>query len=408
MKVLVINCGSSSLKYQVFNMSKEEVLARGEIERIGIDNPRSRYEKMGAKEGLKEALIEKVISNHKHAIKFAVDNLVNEEDGVIKELNEIKAVGHRIVHGGENFFSSVIIDEEVLKVLERCSNLAPLHNPPNIAGIKGTQEIFANSVQVGVFDTAFHQSMKKKSYLYGIPYELYEKYGLRKYGFHGTSHKYVAKRATLLLEKPLSELKLISCHLGNGASICAIDKGKSVDTSMGFTPLEGVVMGSRSGDIDPTIVTFLQEKEELSTKEINELLNNNSGVLGLSGVSNDFRDLQLEANKGNQRAKIALDVFVYRVVKFIGSYIMVLGGVDGLIFTAGVGENSPYIREKIVDYLNYVGVKIDRNKNQIKGEEKDISTQDSPFRVLVIPTNEELMIARETVELYNWKFGDKN
>ncbi|UMZ73318.1 acetate/propionate family kinase [Natranaerofaba carboxydovora] len=402
MKVLVINCGSSSLKYQVFNMAEEEVLAKGEVERIGGKNSKLKHKKINlekGEEGLGEVLVEEEINNHKEAIKVVVDNLVDINYGVINDLSEIYAVGHRVVHGGEEFSDAVIIDDEVLKALDKCKELAPLHNPPNIAGIEAAGEIFKNSVQVGVFDTAFHQAMDEKSYLYGLPYELYQKYGIRKYGFHGTSHKYVSEKASKIMKKPVEELKLISCHLGNGASIAAIDKGKSVDTSMGFTPLEGLVMGTRTGDLDPAIVPFLIEKEKMDTNDINDLLNKKSGVLGLSGISNDFRDLEKAAIEGNYRAKVALDVFVYRVVKFIGSYIMVLGGVDGLIFTAGVGENSPNVRQKIADYLTFAEVKIDGEKNKIKGETKDISAPDSSCRVLVIPTNEELMIARETKRL---------
>ncbi len=398
MKILVINCGSSSLKYQVFDMSSEKTLAKGIVERIGNSNSSIHHEKINSKEGLRESIIEKEINNHKEGILLVVYYLTHSKEGCLNSLEDIRAVGHRIVHGGEKFADSVIINDKVLEELKSCKELAPLHNPPNIIGIEAAREIFKKSVQVGVFDTAFHQTIEKKCYLYGLPYELYEKYGVRKYGFHGTSHKYVAYRAASILNQPLKSLKLITCHLGNGASITAVDGGESVDTSMGFTPLEGLVMGTRSGNIDPAITTFLQEKENMNPEEANVLLNEKSGVLGISKLSNDFRDLELAASKGDKNAALALEVFIYRVVKFIGSYIMVLGGVDGLVFTAGVGENSPYIRKKIVEYLKHAGILIDEEKNNVRGEEENISAHDSNCEVLVIPTKEELMIAKETAK----------
>lgn len=400
MKVLVINCGSSSLKYQVFDMNREKSLAKGKIERIGTKKSKLKHEKLNSKEGLKEVVIEKEVKNHMDGISLAVGNLMDNTYGVIGKVEEIEAVGHRVVHGGEKFSQSVIIDNNVLRVLEECKSLAPLHNPSNIAGILAAKEIFTDKPHIGVFDTAFHQSMEEKSFLYGLPYEFYEKYGIRKYGFHGVSHQYVAKRAAEFINIPLEKSKLITCHLGNGASVSAIDGAVSVDTSMGFTPLEGLVMGTRVGDIDPSIVTYLIKEKDLAVEEINNLLNKESGVLGISGISNDFRDLEKAWNKGEKRGKLALDVFIYRVMKYIGSYIMVLGGVDGLVFTAGVGENSPFIRRSIVEYLNFLGIKIDQEKNQAKGAEKDISARDSSAKVLVIPTNEELMIARETKNLF--------
>ena len=401
MKLLVINCGSSSLKYQVFDMNKEEVLAKGDIERIGDKTSKLKYENLSTKGGLGELVIEREVNDYKQGIELAIQFLTNEKHGVLKELNEIKAIGHRVVHGGEEFSDSVLIDEKVIKIIEKCSELAPLHNPPNLEGIMAARKIFEDKPQVGVFDTAFHQTMTEESYLYGLPYELYKRHGIRKYGFHGTSHKYVAERASQLMCADLVDLKLITCHLGNGASVTAIDSGKSIDTSMGFTPLEGLVMGTRCGSIDPAIVTYLMEKEGMEIKEIEKLLNEDSGVLGISGISNDFRDLKEAFESGELMASLALNVFIYTVVKFIGAYIMILGGVDGLVFTAGVGENSPYVRKEIINRMGFIGVRIDQKKNQVKGEEKELTAPGSPSRVFVIPTNEELMIARETMRLCN-------
>ncbi len=392
MKILVINCGSSSLKYQVFNMDTEDVLAKGAVERIGIEGSFLKHEPQGGD----KKVIEKEVTDHKAAFNMVINAITDAEHGVLKDLKEIEAVGHRVVHGGEEFSSSVKIDDEVMGALERCISLAPLHNPPNIYGIQASQDSMPGVPQVGVFDTAFHQTMPKKSYLYGIPYEYYEKYSIRRYGFHGTSHKYVAGRAAEMLGKPLEELKLITCHLGNGASVAAIDKGKSIDTSMGLTPLEGLVMGTRSGIIDPSIIKFLMDKEGLTIDEVDNILNKKSGVLGLSELSNDFRDLEEAAEEGNEQAQATLDVFYYTVSKYVGAYLASLNGADAVIFTAGLGENSPGVREAVTENLSFAGIKVDKEKNQVRGEETDISTDDADCRVLVVPTNEELMIARET------------
>ena len=339
--------------------------------------------------------------DHEVALKLILDVLMDRKLGVIKNLSEINAVGHRVVHGGEIFASSVLIDDEVIKVLEEYSYLAPLHNPPNLMGIKASMKLLPGVPNVAVFDTAFHQSMPKKAFLYALPYEYYEKYRIRRYGFHGTSHRYVSKRASEILGKPYEELKIITCHLGNGASIAAIKNGKSVDTSMGFTPLEGLVMGTRSGDIDPSIVVFLQEKENLSAQEVYNILNKKSGVFGLSkGFSSDMRDIEEAMLNGDEIARIVIDVYEYRIAKYIGAYAAAMNGVDAIVFTAGVGENSPIIREEICEnYLGYLGIKIDKERNNFKGEERIISTQDSKVAVLVIPTNEELVIARDTKEI---------
>ncbi|KPU28254.1 acetate kinase [Caloranaerobacter sp. TR13] len=395
MKILVINCGSSSLKYQLIDMTNEEVLAKGLAERIGIDGSRVKHRTIGKE----EVIIEKPMSNHKIALEIVLNALTNSEHGAIKSMEEISAVGHRVVHGGEKFSGSVVIDDEVLKVLRECADLAPLHNPPNIMGIEACQELMPNTPMVGVFDTAFHQTMPKSSYIYPLPYELYEKYGIRKYGFHGTSHKYVSNRAAEILGKDIKELNIITCHLGNGASLAAVKKGKSIDTSMGFTPLEGLAMGTRCGDIDPAIVTFLMEKENMSTSEVNNLLNKKSGVLGISGVSSDFRDIEEAAAKGNERAQLALDKFTSRVKKYVGAYAAIMGGVDVIVFTAGLGENSPETREAVCEGLEFMGVEIDKEKNKVRGKETIISTENSKVKVLVVPTNEELMIARETKAL---------
>ncbi len=394
MNVLVINCGSSSLKYQVINSDSEAVLAKGLCERIGIDG-RLVYQPAGGEKEITEA----AMPTHKQAIQMVIDALMNEKTGVIKSLDEIGAVGHRVVHGGEKFAASAIITDEMIKVVDECSDLAPLHNPANLIGVRACQELMPNTPMVGVFDTAFHQTMPKEAYLYGVPYEYYEKYAVRKYGFHGTSHSYVSKRAAAILNKPYEELKTIVCHLGNGASICAVKNGESVDTSMGLSPLEGLVMGTRSGDIDPSAVEFLAKKEGLDLAGILNVLNKKSGVLGLSGVSSDFRDLETATNEGNERAKAATQVFVYRVIKYIGAYAAAMNGVDCICFTAGVGENDSNIRKAVCKNLSYLGIQIDEAANAKRGEEIVISTPDSKVKVLVIPTNEELAIARETVAL---------
>lgn len=395
MNVLVINCGSSSLKYQVINSDTEQVLAKGLCERIGIDG-RLVYTPAGG---------EKEISNldmptHKQAIQYVIDALTNEKTGVIKSLDEIGAVGHRLVHGGEKFACSTLITEDVIKAVEECSDLAPLHNPANLIGVRACQELMPNTPMAGVFDTAFHQTMPLEAYMYGIPYEYYEKYKIRKYGFHGTSHSFVSKRTAELLGKPIEDLKIIVCHLGNGSSVCAVNGGKSVDTSMGLSPLEGLIMGTRSGDIDPSVMEFICKKENMDINGIMDVLNKKSGVQGLSGVSSDFRDLQAGAADGNKRCEMAVDVFCYRVLKYIGAYVAAMNGVDAIAFTAGLGENDEIVRRKIVSRLGYLGITLDEEANENgRGKEITISTPDSKVPVWIVPTNEELAIARETVAL---------
>lgn len=394
MNVLVINCGSSSLKYQVIDSDTEGVLAKGLCERIGIDG-RLVYEPAGGEKEVTEA----AMPTHKQAIQMVIDALMNEKTGVIKSLDEIGAVGHRIVHGGEKFAASAIITDEMIQAVEDCSDLAPLHNPANLIGVRACQELMPQTPMAGVFDTAFHQTMPKEAYLYGVPYEYYEKYGVRKYGFHGTSHSYVSRRAAAILDRPYESLKTIVCHLGNGASVCAVKNGKSVDTSMGLSPLEGLVMGTRSGDIDPSAVEYIAKKEGLDMAGILNVLNKKSGVMGLSGVSSDFRDLEAAAKEGNERAAAAEQVFNYRVIKYIGAYAAAMNGVDCICFTAGLGENNGATRKEICKNLEYLGIHIDDEANGKRGEETVISTADSKVKVLVIPTNEELAIARETVAL---------
>ena len=394
MNVLVINCGSSSLKYQLIDSQTEAVLAKGLCERIGIDG-RLVYEKTGCDKEVTEA----AMPTHKQAIQLVLDALVNPTTGAIADLTAIDAVGHRVVHGGEKFATSTVLTEEVIAVIEECNDLAPLHNPANLIGIRACQELMPNVPMVAVFDTAFHQTMPEVAYMYGLPYEYYEKYSVRRYGFHGTSHSYVSQRAAAVLGKDYSELKTIVCHLGNGASICAVNGGKSVDTSMGLTPLEGLIMGTRSGDVDPSILDFIAQKENLTLSQVMNVLNKKSGVEGISGVSSDFRDLAAAAKEGNHRAELAIDAFAYRVVKYIGAYVAAMNGVDAICFTAGLGENDAATRAKIVANLEYLGIAIDAEKNSIRGEEVVISTPDSKVAVLTIPTNEELAICRETVAL---------
>ncbi|MBF8436779.1 acetate kinase [Halanaerobiaceae bacterium Z-7014] len=394
MKILVLNSGSSSIKYQLFNMENENVLAKGIVERIGIDDSFLEHEVNGD-----EIVIKEDIPNHSKGISLVIDALLDDNHGVLASMDEINAVGHRVVHGGEKFADSVKITDEVVEQMEDVSDLAPLHNPPNIAGIKVCQELMPEKPQVGVFDTAFHQSMPAEAYTYALPYEYYEKYGVRRYGFHGTSHRFVAKRAAKLIDKDFNDSKIITCHLGNGASVAAVKNGKSIDTSMGLTPLEGLVMGTRCGDIDPAIVPFLQEKEDLSSKEIDNIMNKKSGLLGISGISNDSRDIQEAAADGNERAQLAGDVFNYRVKKYIGAYTAAMGGVDAIVFTAGIGENAIEIREGILDGLEYLGFELDKEANDSRGKEIEISKAGSDTRVFVIPTNEELVIARDTAEI---------
>jgi len=395
MKILVINCGSSSLKYQVIDMATKNAIGKGLVERIGLPGSVLTHR---TRSGEKE-VIQVEIANHTVAIKLVLEALVSPQYGAIKDLKEICGVGHRVVHGGEKFSKSVLVDEAVMTALKECVELAPLHNPPNIAGIMACQKMMPGVPQVAVFDTAFHQTMLPKSYIYGLPYEYYKKYGIRKYGFHGTSHKYVSQRAAVLLQRPLSDLKLISCHLGNGASICAIRGGKSIETSMGFTPLDGLMMGTRSGALDPAIVTYIMCRENFTVDQMNDFLNTKCGALGVSGISSDFRDIEVAASQGNERARLALDIFEHDVRQFVGSYAAVLGGVDGIIFTAGVGENSSAMREAICRNLEYIGVDLDPEKNKVRSEEVDVSKPNARCRVLVIPTNEELMIALETHDL---------
>ena len=394
MNILVINCGSSSLKYQLINSETEGVLAKGLCERIGIDGMLTYQPEGGEKEKSEIAM-----PTHTEAINAVLAALTNEKSGVIKSLSEVGAVGHRVVHGGEKFTSSCLINDESMKAIEECNDLAPLHNPANLIGIRACQELMPGVPMVAVFDTAFHQTMPDVAYTYGIPYEYYEKYKVRRYGFHGTSHSYVYKRTAEIVGKPYDQMKIIVCHLGNGASISAVNCGKSVDTSMGLTPLEGLVMGTRSGDLDPAIIDFVGKKEGLSLDEMNEVLNKKSGMLGISGVSSDGRDLEAAAETGNKRAQLALDVFDYRVIKYIGAYAAAMNGVDAIAFTAGIGENNIKMRKDVCSSLTYLGVKLDEEKNNVRGEERIISADDSKVQVLLVPTNEELAIARETLAL---------
>ena len=391
----VINCGSSSLKFQLIDSEKEHVLAKGLCERIGIDKSSITYQSDKCEKMTKEV----DMPTHNEAINAVISALTDEKTGVINDMSEVKAVGHRVVHGGEYFSSSAIVDEDVLEKIEKCNYLAPLHNPANVIGIKACMKIMKDTPNVVVFDTAFHQTMPEEAYLYGIPREYYEKHKIRRYGFHGTSHSYVSKRVAQIMNKPVEELKTIVCHLGNGASICAVDGGKSVDTSMGLTPLAGVMMGTRSGDIDPGILEVLAKMENKDVSEITNILNKKSGVAGLSQVSSDFRDITKAIEEGNAVAKSALDAYIRTVVRFVGAYVAVMNGVDTIVFTAGVGENNSAVRAGVVKHLKYLGVELDEEANKIRGEEKLISTADSKVKVYVVPTNEELAIARETVEL---------
>ncbi|MCI7261659.1 MAG: acetate kinase [Clostridium sp.] len=394
MNILVINCGSSSLKYQLINSETEAVLAKGLCERIGIDGCLTYQPEGGEKEKT-----EIPMPTHTEAINSVIAALTNEKTGVIKSLSEVGAVGHRVVHGGEKFTASCLINEESIKAIEECNDLAPLHNPANLIGIRACQELMPGVPMVAVFDTAFHQTMPETAYIYGLPYEYYEKYKVRRYGFHGTSHSYVSKRTAEIVGKPYDQMKIIVCHLGNGASISAVNCGKSVDTSMGLTPLEGLIMGTRSGDMDPAIMEFVAKKEGLSLEEMTNVLNKKSGMLGISGVSSDGRDLDAAAAAGNKRAQLALDAFNYRVIKYIGAYAAAMNGVDAIAFTAGIGENNIQMREEVCASLEFMGVKLDKEKNNVRGEERIISTEDSKVKVLLVPTNEELAIARETLAL---------
>ncbi|MCD8300257.1 MAG: acetate kinase [Clostridiales bacterium] len=394
MNVLVINCGSSSLKYQLIDSETESVLAKGLCERIGIDG-RLTYQKAG----LDKEITDAPMPTHKEAIQLVLDALVNEKTGAIKDLSEVDAVGHRVVHGGEKFAASAVITDEMLSAVEECNELAPLHNPANLIGIHACQDLMPGVPMVGVFDTAFHQTMPPRAYLYGLPYEYYEKYKVRRYGFHGTSHSFVSKHMAEFLGIDINNSKLIVAHLGNGASISAVKDGKCIDTSMGLTPLEGLVMGTRSGDIDPAIIEFIANKEDLDIAGIMDVLNKKSGVQGISKLSSDFRDLEQGMNEGNELCKAAIEVFSYRVAKYIGSYVAALNGVDAIAFTAGIGENAPTVRKMVCSYLGYLGITLDEEANSHRGEDLVISTPDSKVKVCIIPTDEELAIARDTVAL---------
>ena len=398
MKILVVNCGSSSIKYQLIDMENESLMAKGYLERIGLADSFLTHTVNGEKHK-----IEKAVNTHEEGMTLVLEQLTHPEYGVISSLKEIDAIGHRVLHGGEKLSESVLITDEVIDVIKECIPLGPLHNPAQIKGIEACREVMGDIPMVAVFDTAFHQTLPKKAYIYPIPYEYYEKYGVRKYGFHGTSHRFVAKRVAELMNKPEEDLKIIACHLGQGASLCAIKGGKSVDTTMGLTPLAGVPMGTRSGDIDPSIVTFLMKKENLTPDEMDTILNKKSGKLALSGISFDDRDIEKAAAEGNERAKLSIDVFVYQVIGAIGKYVAQMNGVDVITFAGGVGENGIEVRKQICESLSYLGIKIDDEKNNCRGKEVEITTPDSKVKVFVVPTNEELMIARDTKEIVTKK-----
>lgn len=398
MKVLVLNCGSSSLKYQLIDMENEAVLCKGLVERIGIEGSILKHEKKGL-DG--KHVVEQPMKDHKDAIGHVLSAVADPAVGAVKEMKEIDAVGHRIVHGGEKFASSAVLTDEVIAAIKDCSDLAPLHNPANLMGVEACKAILPDVPMVGVFDTAFHQTMPEKSFMYGLPHELYKKHGVRRYGFHGTSHLYVSQKAAEMLGKKPEDLKIITCHLGNGASITAVDGGKSVDTSMGLTPLEGLIMGTRCGDIDPAIIPFVMKKEGLDADGVDKLMNKESGVYGMTGISSDFRDIEDAAAEGNQLAINALDAYAQRVKKYIGAYAAEMNGVDAIVFTAGLGENGIGMREMICADMDFMGIKLDPEKNDVRGKDRIISADDSRVKVLLIPTNEELMIARDTLRLSN-------
>jgi len=399
MKILVINCGSSSLKYQLIDMDGENVLAKGLVERIGIEGSMLTHKPSGKN----KVVIENFIPDHKTGIKMVLDQLVDPVNGVIKDMSEISAVGHRVLHGGKKYTKSVLITPDVMDAVETCSVLAPLHNPASITGINACKSLMPDTPMSIVFDTAFHMTMPDYAYMYALPYELYEKHDIRRYGFHGTSHKYVSKEAADMLGKPYDQVKIVTVHIGNGSSVAAVKNGKCVDTSMGLTPLEGLVMGTRCGDIDPAIIPYMVMNLGMSIEEVNDIIYKKSGFLGLSGISSDSRDLESAAEDGNERAKLTLEVFYYKVKKYIGSYIAAMGGVDAIVFTAGIGENSVKAREEICKDMEYLGIKVDHDRNNTRGKAVQISTDDSKVKVFVIPTNEELMIARETKELVSNK-----
>lgn len=395
MKILVINCGSSSLKYQLIDMTNEDVLVKGLVERIGIEGSRIKHEK----KGMDAVLIEEKMEDHKRAIQLVLEALIDKNHGAVNSMSEISAVGHRVVHGGEEFNKSALLSDKVMAGIKECIDLAPLHNPANIMGIEACKALMPDTPMAAVFDTAFHQTMPAENYIYALPYEYYEKYKIRRYGFHGTSHRFVSAKAAEMLNKNEEGFKVITCHLGNGSSLAAVKGGKCVDTSMGLTPLEGLVMGTRSGDLDPAILPFIMNKEKLSADEMSNILNKKSGVFGISGVSSDFRDIEKAASEGNKRASLALDVFCTRVRKYIASYAAQLGGADAVVFTAGIGENSIELREKICSGLEFLGVEIDSDKNKVRGKAAEVNKPSSKVKVLVIPTNEEFMIAKDTMSL---------
>lgn len=404
MNILVLNCGSSSLKYQLIDSETEKPLAKGLCERIGIEGSKLTHKPSGKD----DVIFTDPMKDHTDAVQMVLDALLDQEHGVVRSVKEIGAVGHRVVHGGEYFANSVVITKEVKSAIQRCCELAPLHNPANLVGIDACEKLMPGTPQVAVFDTAFHQTMPERAYLYALPYQFYDKYKIRKYGFHGTSHRFVSEEAAKMMNRPLEASKIITCHLGNGGSICAVRNGKSIDTSMGFTPLEGLAMGTRAGDVDAAVITFLMEKESLTPGQMNNILNKESGVLGISGVSSDFRDIEDAAsNDGNSRAGAALDIFAYRVAKYIGEYAAAMNGVDAIVFTAGLGENSGSIRRIVCDYLQFLGVHIDSYNNDQRGKAIEISAPDSRIRVFVIPTNEELVIARDTSLLVDHKEEEK-
>ncbi|MCI9448631.1 MAG: acetate kinase [Clostridiales bacterium] len=395
MKILVINAGSSSIKYQLIDMTNENVLAKGMCDRIGIEGGNFKHKAAGHD----EYKIQVHMNNHGEAIKLVTDALVDPDHGVISSMSEISAVGHRVLHGGEKFSGSVIIDEKVIAAIEECCELGPLHNPHNLTGIRACEEIMGKIPQVAVFDTGFHQTMPEYAYLYALPYEYYEKYGIRRYGFHGTSHRYVSMRTAAVLGKKPEELKIVTCHLGNGSSIAAVDGGKCLDTSMGVTPLEGIIMGTRCGSIDPAIVPLLMEKENLTPKEIDNIMNKKSGILGVSQKTSDNRDIEQGAKNGDKRCQLIESIICHQLVKYIGGYAAAMGGIDAVAFAGGIGENNPHYRSRVAEKLAFLGAEIDEEKNKLRGEEIDISTPDAKLRMLVIPTNEELMIAKDTYEL---------
>jgi len=395
MKILVINCGSSSLKYQLIDMDTENAIAKGLVERIGILGSNLEQKVIGSDEKYK---VEVDLKDHKEAIALVLETLCDKRFGLIKDLDEINAIGHRVVHGGEKYSKSVIVDENVIKNIEDCIKLAPLHNPANLIGIKACKELMKDTPMVVVFDTAFHQTIPEKAFMYGLPYELYEKYSIRKYGFHGTSHFFVANECAKAMGKNIEDLKIITCHLGNGASVSAINGGKSIDTSMGFTPLQGLMMGTRCGDIDPAVVTFLINDLNMSAKEVDEIMNKKSGFLGVSGKSSDSRDIEDLQKQGDKRAELTLEMYCYRIKSYIGAYIAAMNGVDAIVFTAGIGENGPDVREEICADMDYLGIAIDAEKNNVRGKEVNISAEGSRVQVWIVPTNEELAIAEETIE----------